>query len=188
MNLIIDAGVHRLTTNPREAAMHCPKCGAKATENQKFCRSCGMNLEAVSVLLTDHLTPSELTLLDRQRKIDRWRSFARAGTIAVGAVALTSLLIYELAIEDTLLDVLIIVIALLVVIGAAVATSLRIYSESLRGKLRRGEASGADSPLDAAPDRNTTASGLTPGALEAPPGITEHTTELLESKPVQKKE
>ncbi|MGH9901852.1 MAG: zinc-ribbon domain-containing protein, partial [Pyrinomonadaceae bacterium] len=29
--------------------MHCPNCGKRTSAEQKFCRSCGMSLEAVSV-------------------------------------------------------------------------------------------------------------------------------------------
>src|SRR5215216_6097742 len=39
--------------------MHCPNCGKQTSLNQKFCRSCGMNLETVSRVLTEHLSVAD---------------------------------------------------------------------------------------------------------------------------------
>lgn len=39
--------------------MHCPGCGAQISMEQKFCRVCGMNLEAVSIALaTQSILPA----------------------------------------------------------------------------------------------------------------------------------
>jgi hypothetical protein len=47
--------------------MHCPSCGQPATTDQQFCRACGMNLQAISKLVTEHTgSPAEL-----QSKLDR---------------------------------------------------------------------------------------------------------------------
>jgi hypothetical protein len=35
--------------------MFCPNCGNQAAGDQKFCRSCGMNLQKVAPALTEHL-------------------------------------------------------------------------------------------------------------------------------------
>lgn len=37
--------------------MHCPCCGAETSLDQRFCRSCGMDLEAVSKLVVAHSSP-----------------------------------------------------------------------------------------------------------------------------------
>ena len=35
--------------------MLCPNCGTQTTNEQKFCRNCGMNLEPVSKAIAAHL-------------------------------------------------------------------------------------------------------------------------------------
>jgi len=40
--------------------MHCPSCGAETTLEQRFCRSCGMDLENVSKLVVAHSSPEKL--------------------------------------------------------------------------------------------------------------------------------
>lgn len=42
--------------------MHCPSCGAETTLDQRFCRSCGMDLETVSKLVVAHSSPEALKL------------------------------------------------------------------------------------------------------------------------------
>jgi len=42
--------------------MHCPTCGAETTLEQRFCRSCGMDLETVSKLVAAHSSPESLRL------------------------------------------------------------------------------------------------------------------------------
>jgi hypothetical protein len=47
--------------------MHCPDCGARATANQKFCRSCGFSLEKVVQLLAEQpsLTASSWGIIQK---------------------------------------------------------------------------------------------------------------------------
>jgi len=42
--------------------MHCPSCGAETTLDQRYCRSCGMDLESVSKLVVAHSSPEALKL------------------------------------------------------------------------------------------------------------------------------
>ena len=39
--------------------MHCPNCGKQTSLNQRFCRSCGMSLETISKVLTEHLSVAD---------------------------------------------------------------------------------------------------------------------------------
>jgi hypothetical protein len=42
--------------------MHCPSCGTDTNLEQRFCRSCGMDLETVSKLVAAHSSPEKLKL------------------------------------------------------------------------------------------------------------------------------
>ena len=44
--------------------MYCPSCGTKNDDPVKYCRSCGENLGAVSLLLARHLPAKIITKLD----------------------------------------------------------------------------------------------------------------------------
>src|ERR687893_2225618 len=37
--------------------MYCPQCAAQNTDNAKFCRACGTDLEAVALVLTNKFPP-----------------------------------------------------------------------------------------------------------------------------------
>ena len=73
--------------------MYCPSCGVNNTSVQKFCRSCGLNLEASSASVLEQLPNAESArLLRRLKKIERfgdfvWNTFALVIILAVGALA-----------------------------------------------------------------------------------------------------
>ncbi|MEP6925313.1 MAG: zinc-ribbon domain-containing protein [Pyrinomonadaceae bacterium] len=54
--------------------MFCPKCGTKAIEGTKFCRSCGSDLEVVSAALTGKLVAPNRKDLKKARKEDEWEN------------------------------------------------------------------------------------------------------------------
>lgn len=57
--------------------MHCPSCGKQTPESQRFCRSCGMDLQAVSQAVSAHLSATEADTADKtdatsRQKLNRW--------------------------------------------------------------------------------------------------------------------
>ncbi len=66
--------------------MFCPRCGRQATDTQRFCKSCGTNLQSVSQALTGTgLTPAQLADQD-----ERLRSFRRGLKTVFTGLGLTA--------------------------------------------------------------------------------------------------
>jgi hypothetical protein len=71
--------------------MYCPNCSAEASTEQKFCRSCGMELLAVAELIRDQTpmvrpeTSEEPTVQARQRAMLIWGLILTFGAAAAGA-------------------------------------------------------------------------------------------------------
>ena len=59
--------------------MHCPSCGAETTLEQRFCRSCGMDVETVSKLVAAHSSPETLklekSLIEKANRQRMYQSF-----------------------------------------------------------------------------------------------------------------
>ncbi|MGI9055006.1 MAG: zinc-ribbon domain-containing protein [Pyrinomonadaceae bacterium] len=68
--------------------MFCPNCGANNIIGQKFCRSCGLNLEQTAISLLEQIPSSESAgLLKRQRNLEKFGNIAFGG---LGLVLLTA--------------------------------------------------------------------------------------------------
>jgi len=114
--------------------MHCPNCGTKATESQKFCRSCGFGLDEVSKLLTgvenEHDKPNE-DLSERIRKFERWRNIAAA---VVGSAMFCFFagygIIYNAMIKQGEIGLPLFFLLLLIIVAAMVGFT--VYAEELR--------------------------------------------------------
>ena len=71
--------------------MYCPNCSSEASTEQKFCRSCGTELQAVAELMRVQTpmvrpeTSQEPTLEARQRAMLIWGLIITLGAAAVGA-------------------------------------------------------------------------------------------------------
>jgi hypothetical protein len=151
--------------------MLCPNCGTTTTTEQKFCRSCGMNLEPVARALTAHLAHGGAAAAAARATE---QSAARRMTSALAAsilVALFGLLMMAFMPNPTFkmfgfAAALIGIVAAL----AAVFSTLRAT-----GDAREGPAQHA---LDGAQAAKT-GRLLHETTLEPAPSVTEHTTELL---------
>ncbi len=159
--------------------MHCPGCGTEAPLTQKFCRSCGFNLEKVPQLVAEQLSESQLVasnaskaLQKRQREIERWLSVTGIGfTVLVALSMLVGLIYLVFAGSIPMVPG---IILLVLVLGGIAAGSLGIYSERLKKKL-----SDRTESLKSLPDAGTTS--LTFEPFDGPfLSVTERTTNLLD--------
>lgn len=72
--------------------MHCPSCGARAAENQKFCRACGFGLEKLTQVFQEQLAdegadlPAELRRTEQM--VGRGIQALLAGLLLTGASAI----------------------------------------------------------------------------------------------------
>lgn len=66
--------------------MYCPNCGKTNSEEQKFCRSCGLSLEKVLQSLVEQRPSTEIdnNFRERQRKVELWAKIFGTG---IGAIS-----------------------------------------------------------------------------------------------------
>jgi hypothetical protein len=159
------------------ARMHCPSCGTQAPLKQKFCRSCGFNLETITHVFAKQVASPELMLKtkklqERQQLIERSLLVAGGAAGAVVCASFYTGIIYLMAVGNMPLVPGVILLLLLTI--AVIAGSLATYSAKLRQRLSQSEAAGLKLPPDEA-------SALS--SADEPPlfSITERTTNLLES-------
>ena len=83
--------------------MHCPNCGTQAAADQKFCRSCGIGLQAIAEALAKELATAGLDhsldeLSDpeknRIKKFERW-----GATTALTGLAMIALMIIGIVVS-----------------------------------------------------------------------------------------
>jgi hypothetical protein len=144
--------------------MFCPNCGKSTSVEQKFCRSCGLGLEKAAQSLAEQLSVNNIdtTLQNKQRKVERWL------TLVGGSVIYKTILV-----EGEVLEGLGFLVFILGIITFAL---LALYRESLRKKSGK-HLSSQTLPLQ----QPESAEKLLPASYAvALPGVTEHTTELLE--------
>lgn len=157
--------------------MYCPNCGQVTPTEQKFCRSCGLNLEKAAQSVVEQLPAVELNkhLRERQRRIERLLYILGGSAAVVFFVALFWTIINEIIIGKG--HVLGGLIFLAFVLGFVVFALLMLYRESLlRASGKRPETQPA------LPQAEHTARLLPESRVEPIPSVTERTTELLRTE------
>jgi hypothetical protein len=159
--------------------MYCPSCSKEASRDQKFCRSCGMDLQAVAELVASQPNVSkqaqrrEPTLDDRQRSMVIWGMILMLAAVGVGA-SLKILSKDQIHLAGAFTPYLSVISLLIAFFGMG----LMVYPFLQTSRNRR---SRPDMALTHEPGGS-----LEPEMLvEKPSSVTEHTTEFLEPLPLR---
>jgi hypothetical protein len=153
--------------------MYCPNCGKTNSAGQKFCRSCGLQLEKVAQALAEQLAGSELEAgLDRRRRrLEKVIKVVGGATAAVVVGSVMWGIIYEMVLSG---EILVGAVFLAFIVGLVAFALLMLYRESLL--TASGKRRTALTALAQPGDTKRLPSG---SQFEPAPSVTEHTTELL---------
>jgi zinc-ribbon domain len=160
--------------------IYCPGCGAHAAADQKFCRSCGMDLQLISQSVAEHFGEIAQASESRRLRLDHWGKLISLTGLSMLTLLFISVMIcvaisniFGLNFEDFGFNSIGPVVApiafLLTVVGGGMILYPQIIKQLSISKLQQ--------PL--LPRAETTrklSSGTQVGSMES---ITEHTTELL---------
>src|SRR5687767_13875960 len=100
-------------------AMYCPNCGNKNSEDQNFCRSCGLGLEKIALSLSEQLPTVAIESLQQRRdKLER----LGVASLSIFGLGILGFLIYgifsKLVITQGPLVALLAVLAAIIFIGS----------------------------------------------------------------------
>lgn len=160
--------------------MFCPNCGANNTTEQRFCRSCGFNLEQTAMSLLEQIPSAErANLLKKERALEKFGSVVFGGFGIVVLLAVVGM-VYWIVVKMVLSGASPVAGVLLAVflIFAVLTLTYVVMNESLK------EQKSKRSP-DGIKDFETgvdTGKLLEEGHFEpASASVTENTTDLLYS-------
>lgn len=160
--------------------MYCPNCAAKNDTEQKFCRSCGMNLEKTAALLAEQFSEGLASDIERaEQRLERFGQFAFGGFAVVLGIAILGIL-YFIVTKMILSGTQPWAGALLTafIVFAALTLTYVVLNEDLKEKKK--------TPAKAQPEMQARETAelerLTDGASMPIPSVTENTTDLLQTE------
>lgn len=162
--------------------MYCPNCATKASSNQRFCRSCGLNLEVHAQMLTTQLAAGgfDTTSLEgserrerRRKKLQRYSFFTTvAGLVLLSGVAIHWLLAMVLGHWDPVAEM---------ITNSMFAGGLLMFLVGYWAYLSLPKTSAErPSPPTRLPEAPATMKLLLERSPERVSSVTEHTTELFQ--------
>lgn len=154
--------------------MHCPNCGTKTSREQKFCRSCGLELEKIAQFLGEQL-PIQLDESPdaRKQRLERL-GVAAFSVFAAGVLGMILYgVVYKVIVVQGRTFEGLAVLAFLGVVASGILAAF-LFAQANEKPARRFpvplQTSVADEPARAS---------LTEGKVQPLPSVTERTTELL---------
>lgn len=160
--------------------MFCPNCGANNSTEQKFCRSCGLNLEQTALSLLEQVPSAEsAAILKKERALEKFGSVAFTGlgiAMLLGVMGLLYVILTKMVLAGS--SPLAGALLMVVIVFATLTLAYVFMNESL--KERKSKLS--PELLKELEDKRTTGNLLEEGNIEPVPSVTERTTELLYSR------
>ena len=159
--------------------MFCPGCGSKNSIDQRFCRNCGLNLEASSKSLVAQVPEGDRAALEiSERRLERFGEFAFGGLIVVvgfGALVLLYAVLEKMVLSGDRPWAGIMLMAFIIL--ATLSLAYVVFRESLNEKRKSMGVQPASIPeIEAA---QITGRLLEERQFEPIPSATEDTTSLL---------
>jgi uncharacterized membrane protein len=163
--------------------MFCPNCGANNSTEQKFCRSCGLNLEQTAASLLEQIPSAESAKILRHEKfVEKFGAVALGGfglVLATGIAAIIYTIVTRMIIGQGKVFFGVLLIAFL--IFAFLSLVFVIFKEDLKERKQRSNPAarqeGRENELPSA--SRDTAKLLEDKAFEPVASVAEPTTDLL---------
>jgi hypothetical protein len=157
--------------------MFCPNCGTRNSSEQKFCRSCGLNLEkSIESLLEQLPTAEKANLLKQTKMLEKYGNFAFGGFIlvfALGILAIVFTIFNKMVLSSE--NIIFGLLLSLFIVFAALTLVYVFLNESLKEKKAK-----AKPIFNNELEKKNTAKLLEEKSFEAVPrSVVEGTTELL---------
>ena len=158
--------------------MYCPNCGNQSSQEQKFCRSCGMDLQSVTQAVATHLSPNSLPesqgdVMDKHEWARMWKRSWGLG-FAIMFIGIFLLGIGRKIIHDE-------IVALIGVLILLIGIWPLLYPFFSMLQVKEGTSRQAPRPI-ALPSNPVTTNPLPERQAESVLSITERTTDLLSSQ------
>lgn len=157
--------------------MFCPNCGANNSTEQKFCRSCGLNLEKTAESMLEQIPSAESAkLLKREKNLEKFGNIALGGfgiALLTGIIAIIYLIITKVILSGNSVFGGIILIAFIVF--AALSLAYVAFNEDLKERKQKANPTLKNELAE----KKDTAKLLEEKPFEPIGSVTENSTELI---------